>query len=244
MTKHLQINCDLGEGFGAWSMGQDSALMPLIDCANIACGFHAGDATIMRETLLTAKQSRVEIGAHVAYPDLQGFGRRSMNIHGQALIDLIHYQISALDGMARTLGTKVSYVKPHGALYNDMMADPKKLNDVMAAAASWYRSVDLVVLATGKDRKTTQLAVEHGLSLRFEAFADRGYDNDGQLLPRGTPGAVLTQDQAVAQAQQIAGNRLRSVKGKKLSLKADTLCVHGDTPGALTMIKAIREALA
>jgi UPF0271 protein len=124
------------------------------------------------------------------------------------------------------------------------MADPKKLNDVMAAAASWYRSVDLVVLATGKDRKTTQLAVEHGLSLRFEAFADRGYDNDGQLLPRGTPGAVLTQDQAVAQAQQIAGNRLRSVKGKKLSLKADTLCVHGDTPGALTMIKAIREALA
>ena len=133
----IKLNCDLGEGFGAYSMGCDEEIMPLIDCANVACGYHGGDPSIMRKTVLLAKRHKVEIGAHVAYPDLQGFGRRSMDLRGQELIDCIQYQISALDGMARTNGASVTYVKPHGALYNDMSTDTGLQRTVMQAIESW-----------------------------------------------------------------------------------------------------------
>jgi len=239
----IKINCDLGESYGAWKMGCDEDVMPLIDCANIACGFHGGDPSVMRQTLLLAKQHRVEIGAHVAYPDLQGFGRRSMALGGQELVDAIHYQISALDGMARSHGTKVSYVKPHGALYNDMLNDEALLKSVMFAVASWYRSLDLVLLATPRDKKAVELGFEYGLSLRFEAFADRGYTRAGRLVPRGKPDALLDLEAAVTQAGDIASGNLRSAKGHKLSIVPDTLCVHGDTPAALEILKAIRTSL-
>ena len=243
VRKLIKINCDLGESFGAWKMGCDEAVMPLIDSANIACGFHGGDPSVMRETLILAKKHKVEIGAHVAYPDLQGFGRRSMALTGQELIDAIHYQISALDGMARSHGTRVSYVKPHGALYNDMLGDEALLKSVMYAVASWYRSLDLVMLATPRDKKAVELGFEYGLGLRFEAFADRGYTRAGYLVPRGSPDALLDLEGAVAQAANIASGSLRSVKGHKLSIVPDTLCVHGDTPAAVEMLKAIRTAL-
>lgn len=239
----LTLNCDLGESFGAWRMGADAEVMPLIDCANIACGFHAGDPSIIRETLKLAKHHKTEIGAHVAYPDLQGFGRRSMALRGQALIDVLHYQMAALDGMARTLGRKISYVKPHGALYNDMMADRPLLLDIISTIADWHTPLDLMVLATTNDEELQQLAGEHGVRLRFEAFADRGYRNNGQLIPRGQPGALLTHDQAVAQALAIAQGQLKSQRGKPIALKPDTLCVHGDTPEALSMLRDIRAAL-
>ncbi len=239
----IRINCDLGESFGPWTMGLDADVMPHIDSANIACGFHGGDASVMRRSILLAKQHNVEIGAHVSYPDLQGFGRRSMAIRGQELIDMLHYQIAALDGMARTHGTKIGYVKPHGAMYNDMMKDTELLADIMQAVASWHKTVDLVVMATPKDRQAVQLGIDYGVSLRFEAFADRGYTNAGYLIARDKPGALLDEEGAVAQALAIARGELSSSRGKSLHLKPDTLCVHGDTPAAVAMVKAIREAM-
>ena len=243
MTTNLTLNCDMGEGFGPWNMGDDHSIMPLIDAANIACGGHAGDPTTMRTCVELAKRHKTEIGAHVSYPDKQGFGRRAMDITGQALIDLIHYQIGALDGIARAHGTRVAYVKPHGALYHAMLADVGVLNDIMAAVASWHSELELVVLATPRDRKTLQLAVEHGLTLRYEAFADRGYTSRGLLLSRDKPGAVLDAEQAAKQAKAIAQNTLKTPRGRRIPVNADTLCVHSDSPGAVQMIAAIRKAL-
>ena len=243
MTRKLTLNCDLGEGFGPWKMGDDRDIMPLIDAANVACGGHAGDPSTMRACVELAKRHRTEIGAHVSYPDKQGFGRRAMALSGQELVDLVHYQIGALDGIARAHGTKVTYVKPHGALYHAMLADPLILNDIMSAVASWHADLELVVLATPRDRKTQQLAVEHGLNLRYEAFADRGYTSRGLLLGREKPGALLNPFDAANQAIAIAKNNLRTPRGKRIPVSADTLCVHSDTPGAVEMITAIRQAM-
>jgi len=246
MTKAKQrtitLNCDLGESYGTWVLGQDEAVMPYIDSANIACGYHAGDPSVMRRSILLAKKHKVEIGAQVSYPDLMGFGRRSMDIRGDALVNLMHYQMAALDGMARINGCKIDYVKPHGALYNDMMKDLALLADVMRAVATWHRAIELVVLATPKDKKIVQLGIEYGLTLRFEAFADRGYTSAGYLIPRGQQGDILDENKAILQASAIAQGELRCQRGRKLSLRPDTLCVHGDTPSALAMIKAIRAA--
>ena len=242
-TRSLTINCDLGESYGSWIMGSDADVMPLIDAANIACGYHAGDPSVMRRCVRLAKQHKVEIGAHVSYPDLMGFGRRSMNIRGDALVDMLHYQMAALDGIARTEGCKIGYVKPHGALYNDTITDLDLLDDVMRAVATWHRPVDLVVLATPKDKKIVQLGVEYGLILRFEAFADRGYTSAGHLMSRDKVGAVLNREQATKQALSIAQGTLRCSRGRKLSIRPDTLCVHGETPEALEIIRSIRSAL-
>ena len=243
MTSNLTLNCDMGEGFGSWSMGDDQSIMPLIDAANIACGGHAGDPSTMRECVELAKRHKTEIGAHVSYPDKQGFGRRAMDITGQTLIDLLHFQIGALDGIARAHGTRVTYVKPHGALYHAMLDNAGVLNDIMAAVAGWHTDLELVVLATPRDRKTLQLAVEHGLTLRYEAFADRGYTSRGLLLSRDKPGAILDPEQAAQQAEAIAQNSLKTPRGRRIPVNADTLCVHSDSPGAVQMITAIRKAL-
>jgi UPF0271 protein len=166
-----------------------------------------------------------------------------MDIRGPELIDLIHYQIGALDGIARTHGTRVGFVKPHGALYHAMLSDSLVLSDVMRAVAGWHADLSLVVLATPRDRKTVELAVQHGLTLQYEAFADRGYTSRGLLIPRDKPGALLTLEEATEQSLAIAQNNLRTPKGKRIPVSADTLCVHGDTPGAVKMIRAIRSAL-
>ncbi|MEK9592354.1 MAG: 5-oxoprolinase subunit PxpA [Luminiphilus sp.] len=241
--ERLTLNCDMGEGFGPWSMSDDASIMPLIDAANIACGGHAGDPSTMRQCVELARRHKTEIGAHVSYPDMQGFGRRAMDISGQALIDLIHYQLGALDGIARAHSTRVSYVKPHGALYHAMLDDPAIMNDIMRAVSSWHADLELVVLATPRDRKTVQLSVEHGLILRYEAFADRGYTSRGLLLARDKPGALLDAEEAAKQAVAISQNKLRTPRGKRIPVNADTLCVHSDTPGAVKMIRTIRQAL-
>jgi UPF0271 protein len=241
--ERLTLNCDMGEGFGPWSMSDDASIMPLIDAANIACGGHAGDPSTMRQCVELARRHKTEIGAHVSYPDMQGFGRRAMDISGQALIDLIHYQLGALDGIARAHSTRVSYVKPHGALYHAMLDDPAIMNDIMRAVSSWHADLELVVLATPRDRKTVQLSVEHGLILRYEAFADRGYTSRGLLLGRDKPGALLDAEEAAKQAVAISQNKLRTPRGKRIPVNADTLCVHSDTPGAVKMIRTIRQAL-
>ncbi|MDX3775029.1 5-oxoprolinase subunit PxpA [Chromatiaceae bacterium AAb-1] len=240
----MKLNCDLGESFGSWNMGMDAEAMPYIDMANIACGFHAGDPDVMQRTLTLAKKHNVIIGAHPAYPDLNGFGRRSMRCSASEIINLLHYQIAALDGMAQSQGLTLRYVKPHGALYNDMMADPMILTAVIQAVAAYYKPLKLMVLATADWQQLQQQAQSAGIELLFEAFADRRYTDEGKLQPRSQQGAVLHEQQMLQQvAQLVRTGTVTTVSGKTLALKADTLCVHGDNPTAIAQIRQIRELL-
>jgi len=243
--KRPMLNCDIGESFGAWSMGLDEEVMPLIDCANIACGFHAGDPGIMRRTVALAVRHEVRIGAHPAYPDLAGFGRRSMACSAQEIEDLVLYQLGALEAMCRAEGSRVQYIKPHGALYNDMMVDPVRLRAVMSAVRAYDPQLPLMLMATADTAASRQLASEHGLTLWFEAFADRAYEPDGQLVNRRLPGAVHHDSaQVVAQALGLArGEPLITRDGSALRLQVDTLCVHGDNPASVAAVRQIRQAL-
>lgn len=240
----LRLNCDLSEGFGSWKMGMDAEAMPHIDQANIACGFHAGDPQIMLKTLQLAKDHGVTVGAHPAYPDLVGFGRRSMQSSADEIKAFVLYQVAALDGMARSLDMQVAYVKPHGALYNDMMAKPEVRQAVMAAVSSYHTHPDLMLLATLQADQHRAEAAEFSLQLQFEAFADRCYDDDGKLLARSKPGAVHTQEKMLAQVQQLESEgTVTTVSGNTLTVNADTLCVHGDNAEGITAIQKIRALL-
>ena len=241
----LLLNCDIGESFGAWTMGLDAEVMPHIDCANIACGFHAGDPSTMRRTVDLAVQHGVRIGAHPAYPDLTGFGRRSLACSAQEVEDLLLYQIGALDGICRAAGSRVGYVKPHGALYNDMMRQPGLLRAVLRAVRLYDPSLPLMLMSVRDNTVAEALAAEEGISLWFETFADRGYDADGFLLPRSQPGAMHhDSEQVIAQALALAGGQpLTASDGSALRLRADSLCVHGDNAGSVAAVRRIRAAL-
>jgi 5-oxoprolinase (ATP-hydrolysing) subunit A len=241
----ILLNCDMGESFGAWTMGMDEAVMPHVDCANIACGFHASDPGIMRRTVALAAQHGVRIGAHPSYPDLAGFGRRSMNCSAQEVEDLLLYQLGALQAMCRAEGTALSYVKPHGALYNDMMRQSELLRAVMRALKAFDAKLPLMLLARRDNREAEALAAEQGISLWFEAFADRGYDAEGYLLPRSQPGAVHHDaERILAQALGFArGEPLTASDGSALQLQADSLCVHGDNAESVAVVARIRAAL-
>lgn len=242
----MRLNCDLGESFGPWKMGMDDAVMPLIDQANIACGFHASDPLTLYRTVSVAAEYGVEIGAHPSYPDLVGFGRRSMKCSDEELKSLIWYQIGAIDGMARMLGTAVSYVKPHGAMNNDMMRSENQLRSVMEAVASYDRNLRLMIPVTTRWQQHEALARAIGLELTLEAFADRAYDEEGQLVSRSEPGSVY-HDQADIVAQAISFARqggVHSSTGTWLELPAQSLCVHGDNPESVQAVKAIRTALS
>lgn len=240
----LLLNCDIGESFGVWTMGLDAEVMPFIDCANIACGFHASDPSVMRKTLALAVQHGVHIGAHTAYQDLVGFGRRSMDCTPQEVEDLMLYQIGALEGLCRSQGARVSYVKPHGALYQDMMRKPATLRAVMSAVAKYDRQLPLMLMSTRDNSAAQALGDEFGLTLWFEAFADRAYDAAGYLVSRNQPGAVHHDSEViVAQAVTLArGEALQASDGSALHLAAQTLCVHGDNASSVAAVKRIREA--
>jgi UPF0271 protein len=244
-VSRLLLNCDIGESFGNWTMGLDAEVMPFIDCANIACGFHAGDPSIMRKTVSLALGNGVQIGAHPAYQDLVGFGRRSMAYTPQELQDILHYQIGALDGICRAQGARVSYVKPHGAMYNDMMANPAQLRAVLQAVASYDRTLPLMLMATRDNSAAQQLGDEYGVTLWFEAFADRAYDSAGMLVSRQLPGAVHHDpEKIIEQALTIArGDHLVASDGSALHLQANTLCVHGDNASSVAAVRRIRQAL-
>lgn len=239
------LNCDIGESFGAWTMGLDAEVMPHIDCANIACGFHAGDPSTMRRTVELAVQHGVRIGAHPAYPDLAGFGRRSLACSAQEVEDLLLYQIGALDGLCRAAGSRVGYVKPHGALYNDMMRQPGLLRAVLRAVRLYDPRLPLMLMSVRDNTAAAALAAEEGITLWFEAFADRGYDADGFLLPRSQPGAVHhDSERVIAQALALAsGQPLTASDGSALTLRADSLCVHGDNAASVAAVQRIRAAL-
>ena len=242
MTKTIDLNCDMGESFGAWTMGEDAAVLAHVSSANIACGFHAGDPDTMRRTVQLAASAGVAIGAHVSLPDLQGFGRREMRVSADEVQAMTLYQIGALAAFARAAGTRLSHVKPHGALYNMAARDAALADAIAHAVHAFDATLILVGLA---DSELPRAGERTGLAVAHEAFADRRYENDGSLTPRREPDAVIDDiDAAVAQAVSIATRgSVTARSGNPLSLHADTICVHGDRPNAATFAQRLREAL-
>lgn len=231
MVRTVDLNSDVGEGFGAWAGGPDRELMRIISSANIACGFHAGDPTIIRRTCEMAVENDVAIGAHVSYPDLAGFGRRFIDMKPDELADAVIYQLGALDGCARAAGSQISYVKPHGALYNTIVRHEAQADAVASAIRIFDPTLPLLGLP-GTNSAIEQSAAEHGLSFCFEGFADRGYTAEGTLVPRSQPGALITDGGAAAsQAIELANRDIASI------------CVHSDTPGAAELAAAVRAGL-
>jgi UPF0271 protein len=235
------LNCDLGESYGQWQLVDDAEVMPYIDMANIACGFHAGDPTTLANTIALAKQHQVRIGAHPSYPDLAGFGRRSMKLSTNELTHLMHYQIAALEGMAKCQGMSLSYVKPHGALYNDMMGDERLLTTLLQAVASYPSDLKFMLMSTATHQQHSALAKDTGVELLFEVFADRRYTDAGLLMPRSQESALLNKADMLAQVKLIvAEQKIITAGGLVLQLPMDSLCVHGDNPTAIEQIKHIR----
>lgn len=239
----MRLNCDLGEDYGVWKMSVDESILSLLDQANVACGFHAGDPLSIEKTLAQAISHGLSIGAHPSYPDRLGFGRRHMAMDETELIACIRYQIAAISGLSHCLGGEVSYVKPHGALYNDLIANESIRRSVYAAVAS-FEGIELMIQAHPMRNTFVAEAKEFGISLQFEAFIDRLYLDDGSLAPRSLSGAVLDETSAVLQARQIINsNSVVTHSGKTMPIVADTMCVHGDNPNALNVAKAVREML-
>jgi 5-oxoprolinase (ATP-hydrolysing) subunit A len=238
----VDINCDLGEGFGPWRLGDDLALLSVVTSANVACGFHAGDPLIMRRTCAAAVERGVVIGAQVSYRDLAGFGRRSMDVPAEELTAEVLYQLAALDGIARTEGGAVRYVKPHGALYNRIVHDPVQAGAVVAAIAAYDPSLPLLTLPSSVAR---DVAVGAGLAVVGECFADRAYTASGTLVSRREAGSVISDvGEVVARAVRMAEDRVVvAIDGTEVRIDARSICVHGDTPGAVELARAVRSAL-
>ncbi|GGM79361.1 UPF0271 protein [Lentzea pudingi] len=236
----MDLNSDLGEGFGIWKLGDDTALLGVITSANVACGFHAGDPSTMRRVCEEAAKNGVKIGAQVSYRDLAGFGRRFIDADPVELADEVLYQIGALDACARAAGTEVVYVKPHGALYNATVHHEKQAEAVVNGTKAFK---DLPVLGLPGSQLLAK-AAQAGLRPVQEAFADRGYTPEGTLVPRSRPDALLTDTaQIVERARRLLEGELVAVDGTVIKTAAESLCVHGDTPGAVAHARAVREAL-
>lgn len=240
----MKLNCDLGESFGNWTMGLDEQVMPHIDQANIACGFHAGDPLVMQKTLALAKANNVSVGAHPGYPDLVGFGRRSIKCSSEELIAMVTYQIAAIDGVAKSMGVELEYVKPHGALYNDMMANSQVRESILLALSNYYRPLKLMLQATPDIAHHKAHAECFQVEVLGEAFADRCYDDDGKLLSRSKAGAVHNKEKMLAQVKQLKEQgSVTTLNGNTLTLAVDSLCVHGDNIEGVQSIEAIRELI-
>lgn len=238
----IDINCDMGESFGPWRMGADEQVMPHITSANIACGAHAGDPSVMRRTVRLARAAGAGVGAHPGFADLQGFGRREMTVDPSELEDSLIAQIGALTAIANAEGTALQHVKAHGALYN-MAARDRALADVIARAIR--ACAPSLILFGLPNSSMIDAGRAAGLRVAAEGFADRAYEPDGSLTPRNRPGAVIHDPEAVvARAVRMAGERVvLTAAGREVPLRVDTICVHGDTPGAHELTKRIREAL-
>ena len=238
----IDLNSDLGESLGAWSMGDDAAMLDIVSSANVACGFHAGDPAGILATLKAAQARGVAVGAHVAYPDLLGFGRRNMDVASADLVADVIYQIGALQGLAQAAGTRITYVKPHGALYNTIAHDSAQALDVITAIRDVDANLALVALAGSP---LVRWAQDAGLRVIAEAFADRAYTPQGALVSRREPGAVLHDSALVASRmlRLVRDGVVEAVDGSLASVQAQSICVHGDSPGAVAMARAVRAAL-
>jgi UPF0271 protein len=240
----IDLNCDLGESFGAYVIGNDEALLPLITSANIACGYHAGDPQVMARTVRLAAQYGVAVGAHPGFPDLMGFGRRAMQLSPDEIETCVLYQVGALAAFARAAGVPLVHVKPHGALYNLAVGEPAIATAIACGVASF--SHDLILVGLAGSVAMAEATQSAGLRFAVEAFADRVYNPDGTLQARRIAGSLIT-DPAHAAAQAVSIARDGSViahDGTRLALHADTLCLHGDNPAALANAQAVRQALA
>jgi UPF0271 protein len=242
MMAKLDINCDMGESFGVWKLGADDEIIKYITSANIACGLHGGDPTVMRKTVKLAMDHNVNVGVHPGYPDLQGFGRRFMNLSYDEMRDYMIYQIGALMGFAQALGTKVKHFKTHGVISNVAARDPK-LSRVLAEAMAEVDKDMIYIGLAGTPLVTEAEAL--GLRVAHEAYADRAYLADGNLVPRGTPGAVIHDEKVVAQRvlRMVTEGKVAAIDGTVIPVKAHTICVHGDTPGAADFARTIRTSL-
>ena len=239
----IDLNSDLGEGFGRWSLGDDDALLGVVTSANVACGFHAGDASIMRVVCGRAAERGVAIGAQVGYADLRGFGRRFIDIEPEALTQDVIYQVAALEGFARIAGSRVSYVKPHGALYNAIVHHEEQAAAVVRAIVDHDATLPVLGLPGSA---WLRLAEEAGLTTVTEAFADRAYTPEGMLVSRRLPGAVLEDaDEIARRCVAIAtGQPISDIDGNPLLVQAGSICVHGDTAGAVDIARRVKDALA
>lgn len=242
MGYSVDLNSDLGEGFGAWTLGDDDAMLELVTSANIACGFHAGDPTTLLATCESAATRGVRIGAQVGYRDLAGFGRRFIDMSPKDLTADVIYQIGALDGLARVAGSRVSYVKPHGALYNAIVHHRRQARAVVAAVIAYDSSLPVLGLPGSV---FLEEAREAGLDVVAEAFADRAYTAEGTLVPRTESGAVLHDPALVAERvrRMVVDGELDAVDGSTLKITAESVCVHGDSQAAVDMAAAIRDLL-
>ena len=237
----IDINCDMGESYGAWEMGDDEALMPYVTSASIACGWHAGDPMVMRRTVRLAKRHGVQIGAHPGYPDLLGFGRRPMQLSPEETRDYLLYQIGALSAFAKAEGVRLQHVKPHGALYNAAAKDPVLSRAIAEAVAEADPAIILVGLPESELVKAGQ---EAGLRVAGEGFGDRAYNEDGTLVSRKLPGALITDPDAVAdRVLMMLEGEVCAITGQTIAIAVDTICLHSDTPGAPAIAKRLRERL-
>ena len=238
----IDLNSDLGESLGAWSMGDDAAMLDIVSSANVACGFHAGDPAGILATLKAAHARGVAVGAHLAYPELLGFGRRNMDVASADLVADVIYQIGALQGLAQAAGTRITYVKPHGALYNTIAHDSAQALDVITAIRDVDANLALVALAGSP---LVRWAQDAGLRVIAEAFADRAYTPQGALVSRREKGAVLHDSALVAQRmlRLVRDGVIQAIDGSLARVQAQSICVHGDSPGAVEMARAVRMAL-
>ena len=238
----IDLNCDLGESFGRWSLGNDEAVMESITSANVACGYHAGDPAVMRRTVRLARRARVAVGAHPGLPDLAGFGRRPMGVTPDEVEDLVLYQVGALAAIAKAEGVGLQHVKPHGALYNMAVADRALADAIARAVAAFDPALILFALPGTELLRAGQAA---GLPVAPEGFADRAYEEDGSLTPRSRPGAVIHDpDEVVRRAVKMAREGVVvSTTGEEIPMRVATICTHGDTPGSHELTRRLREGL-
>jgi len=231
----------MGESFGIYTIGLDKEVMPYIEMANLACGFHASDPVTMHKSIKNAKEYEVEIGSHPAYPDLVGFGRREMNCSQEEIISFIIYQLGALDALCKSYDTKVTYLKPHGALYNSMMKNETVFKAIAKAISKYDHSIKLMILSSSKNTHYQELSEKYKIELLYEVFADRAYTDEGFLVSRNEKGAVITKEQEVLDRAKLLfeKNIIKTITGKELKLKVDTICVHGDNQSALALIKSL-----
>jgi UPF0271 protein len=243
--KKIDMNSDVGESFGNYKLGMDEKVIPLISSANIACGFHAGDPAVMKRTIAIAKENGVAIGAHPGFPDLIGFGRRSMDASLEEIQDDVTYQIGALQAFATTQGVKVQHVKPHGALYNMAVQNIEIWDAVSEAIAAIDPSLILFAQAGPWQQGVESIGLKHGIRIAFEFFGDRAYNPDGSLVSRKEPGAVIHDHQLVADKvlKMVTEGKVVCRDKSEIELSAHTICVHGDNPKALDLVKKIRETL-
>jgi len=242
MSKVVDLNCDMGESFGNYKIGQDEEVIKYITSSNIACGFHAGDPNVMSYTVKLAKENNVAIGAHPGFPDLQGFGRRKMDISPEEVKNLTTYQIGALQAIAKAEGMSLQHVKPHGALYNIVANDKILGQAVVEAILKIDKNLILVGLA---ESEIIDIALKLGLRVAREGFADRAYNSDSTLVKRSIPGAVITDPDVIAEIviKMINQQKVETIDGKTINLQIDTVCLHGDNKNALNVIRAIRKIL-